>query len=109
MTDLSTVSQEDLAAELARRAAAQALATAQGVAAIYGPARAMVEGQTTFTLPALAAALKAAAASAWPNTRVAATAQFAGQQLEALASAWATDIGPQLALADAGAEPGGEA
>ena len=107
MTDLSTVSQEDLAAELVRRATAQALEAAQGVAALYGPARAIFEGQA-FTLPELSAALKAAVAT-WPPGRLAATADVTARQIDAAQSVWASDIAPQLALVDAAQAPPEEA
>ena len=103
MTDLSTVSQEDLAAELARRAAAQALEAAQGVAALYGPTRAIFEGQA-FTLLQLSAALKAAVAN-WPPGRMATNADVTARQIDAALSVWAADVAPQLALADAAQAP----
>ena len=101
MTDLSAVSQEDLAAEMARRAAKQAREAAQGVAALYGPTRAIFEGQA-FTLPQLSAALKAAVA-AWPPGRMATNADVTARQIDAALSVWTADIAPQLALADAAA------
>lgn len=103
MTDLTTVSQEDLAAELARRAAAQALEAAQGVAQRYAAARPIFEGQS-FTLTELAAALKAVVPT-WPASRLSATADVVGRQIDALMLIWSTDVAPQLALADAAEAP----
>lgn len=107
MTDLSTVSQADLDAELKRRADAQALEAAQAVAQRYGPARPIFEGQA-FTLAGLAAALKAVVPT-WPANRLAITADVVARQIEALASVWAADVAPQLAAADAAEPLAGEA
>ncbi|PLR28157.1 hypothetical protein SGCZBJ_03880 [Caulobacter zeae] len=107
MTDLSTVPQEDLAAELARRAAAQALEAAQAVALRYGAARPIFEGGS-YTLPALSEALKAVVVT-WPSGRLSVNADVLARQIDAVVSVWAADVAPQLALADAADSPTEEA
>ncbi len=97
MSDLTTVPDDELSAELARRAQEKAVASARDLAGQVEALRPVFEGEGRYTIDELAALLRANIDSlATPRMR--AQLGLAASTLATLIDSWAAEIAPALTL-----------